>query len=88
MADKLSAKKVALALAGVSAVVYIVCALLIAVAPAFTVSIFGALFHGIDISEIAMQNISLGRTILGFIEIIVLALVVGWLYAKMYNKIK
>ena len=88
MADKLNAKRVALSLAVVSAVLYIVCVLLIAVAPDFTINLFSNLFHGIDITQIANTSISFGSTLLGLIEIIIYTLIAGWLFAWMYNKLK
>ncbi|MEK7062735.1 MAG: DUF5676 family membrane protein, partial [Patescibacteria group bacterium] len=68
-------------------IVYLACAILVAIAPTWTVNVLGALFHGIDISKIAMAQ-SLGRTALGLVEIIILGLVAGWLYAKTYNSMK
>lgn len=88
MADKLNAKKVAISLAIVSAILYIACALLVAIAPEFTVKMFSSMFHGIDISKIASTSISLGGTLLGLVVIVAYALIAGWLFALVYNKIK
>ncbi|MFH1211051.1 MAG: DUF5676 family membrane protein [archaeon] len=85
MAAKLNTKLVALSLAGVSGILYIICALLIAIAPTTTVNMFSNVFHGIDITQIAATNISLGNTILGLIEILVYSLVAGWVFAVVYN---
>ena len=85
MAEKWNEKKVAFSLAIVAGIVYIVCAILVAIAPVWTVNTFGALFHGIDISQIARESVPLGNTITGLVEIVVLALIVGWLFAKVYN---
>mgnify|MGYP001616860821 CR=1 FL=1 len=87
MVEKLNAKRVALSLAIVSGVISIICALLILIAPEFTVSLFGAIFHGIDISQIT-KPITLGGAILGTVEIVILALIAGWLFASVYNKIR
>lgn len=87
MADKLNSKRTAFSLAIVSGIVYIVCAILVAIAPIFTLNTFGALFHGIDISQIAATP-TITNTIIGFAEIVVLALIVGWLFAVVYNKLK
>ena len=87
MAEKLSAKRVSLSLAAVAGIISIVCALLILIAPQATMNLFGAIFHGIDISQIT-KTITLGGALLGTVEIIVMALIVGWLYAKIYNAIK
>ncbi|MEK6936080.1 MAG: DUF5676 family membrane protein [Nanoarchaeota archaeon] len=88
MTDKLSTKKVALSLAIVSAILYIICALFIAIAPDFTIKLFSNLFHGIDITQITSTSISLGSTLIGLVEIIVYALIAGWLFALVYNKFK
>ena len=86
MADRLNAKRVGYSLAAVSGIVYLACAILVAIAPSWTVSFFGALFHGIDIAQIARTPVPLGSAVLGLVEIVVLGYVVGWLYAKIYNK--
>ncbi len=88
MNDKLNTKRVALSLAIVSAIFYIACALLIAIAPDFTMNLFSNLFHGIDITQTADTSISLGSTFIGLVEIIVYSLIAGWLFALIYNKIK
>jgi len=87
MAEKLNAKRVSLSLAVVAGIISIVCALLIAVAPQFTINLFGAIFHGIDISQIT-KPITFGNAVFGTIEAIVIALIAGWLFASIYNKIK
>ena len=87
MANKLNAKKVALSVAYVISIVYITCAIAIAIAPQFIVNVFGALFHGIDISQISTTP-TLGRTILGLVEIFLLGYIVGWLFAKIYNRLE
>ena len=88
MIDKLNEKKVAFSLAGASGIIYVVCAVLIAIFPTGTVKVFGALFHGIDISKITRESVPFTSTILGLIEIIMLSLVAGYIFAKIYNKIK
>ena len=85
MTDKLNEKKVAFSLAGVSGILYIICAVLVAIFPVGTVKVFRYLFHGIDISKIATTP-TLANSILGFFEIIALALLVGWLFAWIYNR--
>lgn len=87
MADNLNEKKIAYSLAVTAGIISIACALLLAIAPAFTTNLFGAIFHGLDISKIAVQ-ITLGGAILGIVEVIIFGLIVGWLFAAIYNKIK
>jgi len=85
--EKLNPKKVSLSLAATSGIVSAACALLIAVAPQFTVNLFGAVFHGIDLSKI-QKTMTVGSAILGTVEVIILALITGWLFAKIYNAFK
>ena len=87
MAEKLNAKRVSLSLAAVAGIISIICALLILIAPQATMNLFGAIFHGIDISQIT-KTITLGGALLGTVEVIVIGLIAGWLYAKIYNAIK
>lgn len=87
MNDKLSPKRVSLSLAYVTAIVSIVCASLIAIFPLGAVNLFGSIFHGIDISKIAVA-LSWQNVILGTIVAIVLAFIIGWLFAVIYNKAK
>ena len=85
--EKLDPKRVSLSLAAVSGIVSATCALLIAVAPQFTLNLFGAVFHGIDMTKI-QKTMTFNSAILGVIEVIVLALIVGWLFARIYNLFK
>jgi len=85
--EKLNAKRVSLSLAAVSGILSAVCALLIAVAPQFTLNLFGTIFHGIDLVKIP-KVMTISDAILGTIEVVVLALIVGWLFAKIYNSFK
>lgn len=87
MVDKLSPKRVSLSLAVVTGIISIICALLIAIAPEGTTKLFGTIFHGIDISKIS-TTISLGNAVLGTIVAIVLAFIIGWLFATIYNGLK
>jgi len=88
MAEKLNAKKVGISLAVVSAILYIACALLVAIAPEFTTNLFSNIFHGIDITQIITTSISFGSIVIGLIEIIIYAYIAGALFAWVYNKVK
>lgn len=85
MGDELNPKRVAMSLASVAGIISIVCALLILIAPEATTNLFGAIFHGIDISQIT-KPITFGGVLLGTIEFVVIALIAGWLFAVIYNK--
>ena len=84
MAEKLNPKVVSLSLAGVSAILSLLCALLIAVAPKTTLKFFGSIFHGMDITKIA-QPITVSGVLTGLIAIVIIAFITGWLFAVIYN---
>ena len=85
---ELNPRKTALSLALVFGIFYVVCAVLFAIAPSATLGLFNSLFHGIDINQIAKDSISFGETAIGFVITVIFALIVGWLYAVFYNKLK
>ena len=88
MTDKLSPKRTANALAITAGIVSLICYILILVAPAGTVSFFGAIFHSIDLSKISTEPVSIWYGLLGIIEAIVLGWIIGWLFARIYNKVR
>jgi len=85
MSDKLNPKIVSMSLASVAGIVYILCAIFFAIAPLTTLSFFKDIFHGVDLTQLARTTISFGNTVAGFVEIVVSALVTGWMFAVMYN---
>lgn len=85
MANKLNPKIVGLSLAGVAGIFYVICAALVALAPAVAMGVFKHLFHGIDITQIARTAVPFESTIIGLVEIVVLSFVAGWLFATIYN---
>ena len=85
MVEKLNTKVVSFSLAIISGIMYVLCALLFAIAPQTTLNLFKDMFHGIDITKIASTPVSFGSNITGFIKIVVFSLIVGWLFATIYN---
>ena len=88
MAEKLKPKTAGYALASVAGIVSFICLLLVIIARDFALNLFGAIFHGIDLSQIAADNITLGSAILGFVEVVIAGFILGWLFAVIYNKLK
>ena len=84
MAEKLNPKVVSLSLAGVSGILSIMCAVLIAIAPQATLNFFGSIFHGMNITKIA-QPITILGVLTGLIAVIIISLITGWLFAVIYN---
>ena len=86
--EKLKPKIVGYALAIVAGIVSLACLLLILAAKEFAISLFGAMFHGIDLSQIITENITIVSAVLGLVEAVVIGFVFGWLFAVVYNKLK
>lgn len=87
MTEKLSAKRASLSLAAVGGILSAICAILIAIAPEPITKLFGAIFHGVDISQI-IKPITLGGAIIGTVEVMIIGLIAGWLFTEIYNAIK
>jgi len=87
MTNKLDAKATGYTLASVAGIVSLACLLLIVIAKEFTINLFGAIFHGIDLSQIAADNITVSSAVLGFVEVVVVGFILGWLFAVIYNKL-
>ena len=85
MTEKFNARKVGFSLAVVTGIVSIACILLVALVPG-SVSVLGYIFHGIDVTKIS-KTPTLYGTIIGFVEVVVLAYIAGWLFAVIYNKL-
>lgn len=69
-------------------VISIICLIFVAIAPIGTVaSVSNSLFHGLDLSSIAVKNISLGISIFGLIILFLLGAVSGYIFALAYNKL-
>lgn len=85
MAQKLNTRTIALSVGATSAVVSVACAALIYVAPTQTVSLFGSIFHGIDMSQIMKTTVSVGELVKGTVVATVTGAAIGALFAKIYN---
>lgn len=86
MAGRLNPKVVALSLVAVSAILSLLCALFIAVAPAATLKFFGSIFHGMDVAQTAAP-ITVSSVVTGLVAISVAAFVAGWLFTVIYNRL-
>lgn len=84
MANKLNPRVVSFSLVIVSAILSLVCALLLAVAPEAGLKFFGSIFHGIDTTKIA-TSVTVSGVLTGLVAIVIVALVTGWLFAVIYN---
>lgn len=75
------------ALAGVTGGLYLVCALLFAVAPDLFREIARTWFHGYDLSVIPPVSIAFGGILTGLITVVAITWVFGYLLAWVYNKL-
>ena len=73
------------ALATTSGVFYIACRLLVSLLPDFSFSIAQSWFHGLGIAQSGSWNLSLESFLVGLISFTVLAWVIGYLFASVYN---
>jgi hypothetical protein len=83
---KLNQNAVAFAVGITTALVYLVCLVLVAVFPLETIVKVGNYFvHGIDISSIATKSITIGKSIIGLIVVSISSAATGYVFALMYN---
>lgn len=83
---KLDARVVSLTLASVFGILYLACALLFAMFPWGMMNAASTMFHGFDMMRIARTTMMGGGNIVfGLLEVVLLGLVIGWLYALLYN---
>ncbi|MBI4173621.1 MAG: hypothetical protein HY519_02770 [Candidatus Aenigmarchaeota archaeon] len=87
MTEKLDGKRVGVALAAVAGSADLACAAAYALAPGATVAFFGNIFHGLELADIANAQVTLAGIAAGFVEITLVAFVLGWLFAAVYNRL-
>lgn len=82
---KLDIKGIGMAFAIVTAIVFVACFLIILVFGAASLQFFSLFVHGIDLTSLA-TNPSIGTGILGLIVSVIVAYVLGAVFALTYNK--
>jgi len=73
------------AAAATTAIVYVVCRLLVGLFPGYLMNVAKSWFHGIDISKISAWNLSTESFILGIVSATIFSWLVGYLFANLYN---
>ena len=73
------------ALAATTAVINVLCALAIALAPDLAMTIAQSWFHGLDLSRISSWNVTVGSFVLGLVTLTALAWGAGYGFAFAYN---
>ena len=83
---KTNIKAFALASALVCGIIYIICALLSWISPAFIVGIGNYLAHSVDLTKIMRTGVTLSSAIIGLILTLIIAYLIGGLFAWVYNR--
>ena len=66
-------------------ILYILCALFVLISSAKAVGFFGSMFHGIDLSKIAVTTITWSSFFIGLIITVILTAVVTFFVVLFYN---
>ncbi len=85
MEQKIGVMKTANSLAITTAIVYLVCILLVWIAPEFTASVGSYLFHGIDISRLVVAR-TFSYSLISLITGTIVSWLIGALFAAVYNR--
>src|SRR3989338_8782112 len=84
---KINAGGLAKAAAGIMGLVYVVCAIFVALWPDFALQLLGWLVHLVNVDKFAGDvQITAGGFVAGLIQVIVYSYIVAWLVAWMHNK--
>ncbi|MBS3174414.1 hypothetical protein J4440_00875 [Candidatus Woesearchaeota archaeon] len=87
MADKLDVNKFSLATAATMGIIYIVCALFVALWPNFALQLFGWLIHLVNVDKFAGDvQITFVGVIIGLLQILVYTYVSALIFALLHNK--
>lgn len=73
-------------LTAVTAVLYVVCRVLVIVAPGFLGSLFQSWVHTIDVSSLAQRPSGAGEFIFGLVSLAVVTWSFGYAWAWLYNQ--
>lgn len=84
---ELHTKKFALAAAKTMGIWYILCAALVAVAPALALKLFGWMVHLVNLDSAMSADVTLGGFVVGFLEVVALAYATAWVFATIYNRL-
>ena len=73
------------AVAATTAIIYVICRLLVGLFPAASFTVAQSWFHGIQLTQLGTWNLTFSNLLLGVISSTVLAWLVGYLFAYLYN---
>lgn len=82
---KINNKKFAVTLSKVSAIVYIVCSVFVALFPGVSTKLMTALFH-ISSNVATGSRVTMLGVILGIVQVVVYSYIAGMIFAWIFNK--
>lgn len=82
---KLKGYIVANALAGTTAIVFVVCRILVGFFPDASFAVVQSWFHGIELSKLSTWNLTTSVFVLGLVSSTITAWVIGYIYTKVHN---
>lgn len=82
---KLKEYLVANVLAVTTAIVFVVCRILVGFFPDASFAVAQSWFHGIELSKLSSWNLTTSAFILGLVSSTITAWVIGYIYTKVYN---
>lgn len=74
-------------LAGIAAGFFVLCRILVSVAPALFASIAQSWFHGLVVAPSPWPGMTAGDFVLGFVSVTVVAWLVAFAWATLYNRL-
>ncbi len=83
-AVKMKIKPFVFAVTSFVAIVYLICAIAIYLAPEITLKFFGYWFHGVDLMKIAKIP-TLGDIVIGLVTALIVSVVGSALFVKLWN---
>lgn len=84
---QLNANKFALAAGEAVGVLYLACAILVAIAPGAATKFFGYLLHAVNLAAlIDAKAMTLGGVVIGLIEVFIYTFIAFYLLAWFYNR--
>lgn len=76
---------IANALAVTTAVVFVVCRLLVGLFPDLSFAIAQSWFHGIELSKLSVENLTLASFVVGLVSSTITAWLVGYVFTMVYK---
>lgn len=82
---ELSTQKFALAAAETAGILYVICALFVAVAPNLAMTLLGFLAH-LTNTDLLARSVTMSGAVLGFIQVVVYVYIAVWIFVTLYNR--